>query len=120
MQTFIIKGRFPDANIYINAERSNRYAAAKIKNKWTEIVKKEIQAQKIKKIDYSITIFFLWVVRDKKRDKDNIMFGQKFVFDGLVKAGIIKNDGWNNVSQIHHNFLIAGKNQKEYLKVDLL
>src|SRR6185503_1860675 len=120
MQTFIIKGRLPDANTYINTERSNRYAAAKLKDNWTQIVKGEVQSQKIKKIDKPLKIFFQWVVKDKKRDKDNIMFGQKFVFDGLVEAGIIKNDGWNNVNKIDHDFIVVGKDEREYLKVYLL
>ena len=120
MQTLIIKGRLPDANTYINVERSNRYAAAKMKQEWTKIIKNEVKAQKIKSVSKPITIFFTWWVKDKKRDKDNIMFGQKFVFDGLVEAGIIKNDGWNNIEQIHHEFIVDKKDQIEYLKVDLL
>lgn len=120
MQTLIIKGRLPDANTYINAERSNRYAAAKLKEDWTNIVKNQAKSQKLKPIDKSLVIFINWWVKDKKRDKDNIMFGQKFIFDGLVKAKILKNDGWKDIDQIHHSFFILPKKEKEYVKIYLL
>lgn len=120
MQTLIIKGRLPDANTYINAERSNRYAAAKIKDEWTKIVKGEAKSQKIKEVELPATIFFQWWVKDKKRDKDNIMFGQKFILDGLVEAGILKNDGWNAVKFLNHYFHILDKGEKEFVKVDLV
>lgn len=120
MQTLIIKGRLPDANIYINAERSNRYAAAKIKDEWTKIIVGEARTQKIKKINKSVNIFFQWWVKDKKRDKDNIMFGQKFILDGLVEAGILKNDGWNVIKHLNHYFHILNKGEKEFVKVNLL
>lgn len=121
MQTFIIKGRLPDANTYINAERSNRYAAAKMKDEWTKIVAGEAKAQRIKKVDVPVMIFFTWWVKDKKRDKDNIMFGQKFILDGLVASGVLKNDGWNTIKYLNHNFLILqDKKEKEFVKVDLL
>ena len=36
MQTIVIKGSFVSLNEYINAERSNKYKAAKIKKEETE------------------------------------------------------------------------------------
>lgn len=44
-----------------------------------------------KKIFLDIT----WIEKDKRRDPDNIAAAVKFIWDGLVEAGVIKNDGWN-------------------------
>lgn len=45
---------------------------------------------KKKKIFLDIT----WIEKDKRRDPDNIASAVKFIWDGLVEAGVIKNDGW--------------------------
>lgn len=46
---------------------------------------------KKKKIFLDIT----WIEKDKRRDPDNIASAVKFIWDGLVEAGVIKNDGWS-------------------------
>lgn len=118
MKSFIIKGRLPDLNTYIKAERTNKYIAAKMKSDWTTIAKLTA-ASKIAPIRVPVTISFTWFVKDKRRDKDNIMFGQKFILDGLVEAGILKNDGWDAIRQIHHAFTIS-KNKEEFVQINLL
>ncbi len=38
------------------------------------------------------------VGRDCRADSDNIVAGtRKFVLDGLIEAGIIRNDGWDEI-----------------------
>lgn len=103
-QEFIIKNWTIDLNAYINAERRNRFSAANIKKEWTEIIATEVKAQKIKSMQTPISIFYEWIMPNAKKDRDNVMFGQKFIQDGLVKAGIIKNDGWNDIFIIQHVF----------------
>lgn len=97
-------------NDYINAERKNKYFAAKLKKDFTEIVRlKALRLDKIEKIE---KITFMWVEINKRRDPDNISFGQKFVFDGLQTAKVIKNDGWKlwkNNPIIIHKFRIGDK-----------
>ncbi len=119
MQSFTITGRLPDLNTYILIERGNRYAAADTKANWTAIVANEIKTQKIKPVTMPLTLIITWYVKDKKRDKDNIMFGQKFILDGLVKAKVLKNDGWNDIADIEHNFILR-RNEKEFVKIELL
>lgn len=84
-----------DLNTYINLERGNRYAAASKKKQFTETVAWEARRQ----IGKSLTInkiTFIWKHKNKRKDMDNIEFQQKFVWDGLVQAGIIPNDNWGN------------------------
>ena len=42
-------------------------------------------------------IVFCWYSKDIRRDPDNIEHGQKYILDGLVRAGILPNDGIKNV-----------------------
>ena len=96
---FTIQGELPDLNTYINAERSNRYAGASLKKKATDKVvlsikdKNTVDRRKFNYVSLEISYF----CKDKRKDKDNIAFAKKFIFDGLQKAGIIENDGWKNV-----------------------
>ncbi len=51
-------------------------------------------------------IAFVWHEETRRRDPDNVSAGQKFVLDGLVKAGILAGDGWNEVASISHVFCV--------------
>lgn len=85
-----------DLNTYIEAERTNRYGAAKIKKDMTELVAWEAKAQKIPKMDKVRKITFIWRHPNQRKDKDNVEFAQKFIWDGLVLAKVISNDGWKH------------------------
>lgn len=42
---------------------------------------------------------FIWRERDMRSDPDGIAAGgRKVVFDGLVQAGVLPNDGWRHVA----------------------
>lgn len=82
-----------DLNTYINAERQNRYIAAKIKNQQTNLVA-TLAKQQLKPMEKINKITFIWRHKNKRKDPDNVMFTCKFVFDGLVTAGIFNTDGW--------------------------
>ena len=47
---------------------------------------------------YQVRLAFHIVRRDCRADSDNIVAGtRKFVLDGLIEAGIIRNDGWDEI-----------------------
>lgn len=87
---------FPNWNRFIDAERSSLYKANKIKQdekqyiclttrqKWTG--------------SYPVTLTIRPHFKNKKRDLDN--FRMKGLIDGLVAAGVIKNDNLNCVNKI--------------------
>lgn len=106
IKMFMIKGSFPDLNDYINAERSSKFAAASIKKEWTDIVWAEAKSQKLPKFNGPVKIDYQWYCKDKKKDKSNIAFAKKFIEDGLVKAKVIKNDGWNDIEGFSDEFYI--------------
>lgn len=97
MQKLVIKGSLTDLNTYINLERTNKFMASKIKKEETERVAWECKAQKLKPVSAPPYLVYCWYCKDKKKDKSNVAFSRKFIEDGLVMAGILKNDGWDNI-----------------------
>jgi Holliday junction resolvase RusA-like endonuclease len=109
MVKFAIPGSLPTMNEIVKASKSHPMAYANMKKDYTALVM--IHAQKLPKIhkaDFEIT----WYCKDKRKDKDNIMTGQKFIFDGLVKAGVMDNDGWGEVGNVSHFFQVDKENPR--------
>ena len=103
-----IDGEFITLNEYIQAERGNKYAAAGIKKSSTAAALYAcIGILPIEK--YPVEIQFTWYRRNKRTDPDNISFAQKFVLDGIVEAGVLSDDGWNEVTAISHKFEVCDK-----------
>ena len=50
-----------------------------------------------------------WIEPNNKRDPDNVFAGVKFVLDGLVNAGILKNDTRKWILAIDHTFGVNDK-----------
>lgn len=99
----------PGLNEYINAERTNRYKAAKMKRDIEQTI--ALCAPNIK-LTKPVTIHYKWVEKDRRRDKDNISFAKKFVQDALVKKGVLKNDGWNDIVNSFDAFEVDPKNPR--------
>jgi hypothetical protein len=119
MYKFIIPGELTTLNPYINAERSNKYYASQIKKKNTEKVflaiknNAKLRNKKFKKVFLKINYF----VKNKRKDKDNIAFTKKFIFDGMEKASIIKKDGWNTISGWDEYFQIDKQNPRTEVEI---
>jgi len=110
---FTIPGTLPGLNEYISAERSNKYQAAQMKKQAEHVIIQTIKAQlRNVTIHVPIIINYLWVEKNARRDKDNIAFAKKFIQDGLVKAGIIGNDGWEWIDGFTDEFSIDKKNPR--------
>ena len=89
----ILNASFPTLNEYIDAERTNKYKAAKMKSVYTNKViylsslcKEKLD--KTKKYD----VIFKWYKPNNRIDHDNIAFAKKFILDGLQKSKIINGD----------------------------
>ena len=109
----IIKGRLPNLNDLISAERKNRYAAAKLKRDAEELVIWSAKASLRGKIPTPTIMHYLWVEPNMKRDKDNVSsFGRKVIQDALVKAGYLPGDGWNHITGFTDTFEVDKKNPR--------
>ena len=115
---FVIKGTLPSLNEYINVERSNKFAAAKMKKDATNLVFWSLKSQKCKESFATVYLIIKYFCKDKRKDKDNISFQKKFIMDGMQKAGIIPNDGWNNILGWDESFEIDKENPR--IEVELV
>lgn len=113
----IIPGRLPGLNDMTDAARENKYASAQMKKEYTEIVAWCAKSARLPRFD-QVDMVITWYEPNQKRDKDNIMAGQKFILDGLVMAGIIKNDGWKQIADVTHRFRVDQTNPR--IEVELI
>lgn len=112
-----IPGTLPGTNEILNASNNNRHVYNELKRNYTTFVAlcaKQAKLPVLPPADYTIT----WYCPNKRKDKDNIMGGQKFIFDGLVAAGRLSNDGWNDIGDIWHRFQVDKENPR--VEIDIM
>lgn len=110
-QSFFIGTLLPNLNDIIDAAKVRRGAWSKyneMKTCYGALCKADIKAAKLTPMK-RVHITFLWHEKDKRRDKDNIAAGQKFVLDALVERQILQNDGWGEIAEIRHAWVVAPK-----------
>src|SRR5688572_27215658 len=97
--TFKYQGRMPALNDYIKANRGKggKFFGNQTKKFLTNDMAEQIKKQSPIKFTGLVVVEFHWVEINKMRDPDNFVFAKKFVLDGLVLAGVLPNDGWNNI-----------------------
>lgn len=106
-----IPGRLPGLNEYIAAERAHRQRGAALKRTCEDMICLEI-ARQLRNVHFPgpVKMDYLWVEKNKRRDKDNVSsMGRKLVQDALVRAKVIKNDGWEHISGFSDSFAVDGK-----------
>lgn len=116
----VIPGELTDLNTYIQAERGNKFIAAKIKREETERVAMEarIQLRTWKAQNLPVTLSYRWYTVDLRKDCDNVAYAQKYVQDGLVEAGVLPNDSRKYVSGFRHEFFVDKNNPR--VEIDIL
>ena len=109
-----IPGQLNNLNDYISAERTNRYKGAKMKADNEDIVMLAIRkCLKGVQIHKKVTMEYLWIEKNKRRDLDNVSsFGRKVIQDALVKSGLLDNDGWKQISGFSDAFQVDSKNPR--------
>jgi len=111
---FVIPGRLPGLNEYVDAERTNKYKAAKLKSEAEALVILSARRQlRGWKANNPVMMYYLWVEKDRRRDKDNISgYGRKVIQDALVKAGILHGDGWAHIAGFADDFTVDKNNPR--------
>jgi hypothetical protein len=54
---------------------------------------------------------FTWVESNKRKDPDNILSRKKFLLDAFVAAGLLPNDGWQQVLSISESWTVANSDE---------
>lgn len=106
--TFTIPGRLPGLNEYIEAERSHRLRAARMKSDAENEVMRYIRLDLGRiRVTAPVRIDYRFYEPDRRRDKDNIAgFAHKVIQDALVKAAALKNDGWCDIIGFADSFYV--------------
>lgn len=105
-----IKGRLVSLNEYINAERRNRFMAAKLKKEAQEMVSWQIKSMPV--IQEASFFHFEWHIPNKKRDPDNISsYGRKVILDAMVKSGKLENDNLKWVKGFTDTFVVSDEDK---------
>ena len=104
MHLLTIPGRLPGMNEYTAACRTNPYVGAVMKRDAQRQVEVEIMGARAKgelprQLIEPVRLVYMYYERDKRRDQDNISsFAHKVIQDALVSMGLLRNDGWSNIS----------------------
>lgn len=117
MEHLLIEGELTALNEFINAERRNRYIAAKIKKDETGYCQDVAEKSdlKLQETDFPCALIITWYVKNKRKDADNIAFAKKFILDGLVEAGVLPNDNRKYVQ----GFIDIVKEDKEHQRIEI-
>lgn len=113
-QRLFIRERMPNLNNMLDAKsvvfgnrgkfgRGDAYNAMKIK--WAKKIELLVLEQGIKPVSQA-HFRFTWIEPARQSDPDNIVAARKFVLDGLVKAGILSNDGWKQVLSFSDRWIV--------------
>lgn len=80
----------PTMNDIIKVARTCRYQSASLKKQWTTEAYNSALGHR--QFQDKVWIAWVWHIKNLSRDEDNLASARKFICDGLVQAGIIKND----------------------------
>lgn len=111
---FTIPDRLNGLNEYINANRTNPKAGNRMKHKSEELIMWQIRCQlRGIHIKHPVILKYDFYEPNKKRDLDNISsFAHKVIQDSLVKTGVLKNDGWSEITGFLDQFYCDNKNPR--------
>ena len=116
---FVIRGKLPGLNEYINAERTNKYKGAEMKRRAESIVLHAARSLGKWRAEGPVYMVYHWYCADRRRDKDNISsFGRKVIQDALVRAKILQNDGWKDIIGFEDRFYIDRKNPRVAVEIE--
>lgn len=111
---FTIQGRLDGLNEYTSSNRTNPHVGGRMKRDNEDLIIWSVKNQlRGIKIDEKINIHYKFYEKNRRRDKDNIAAtAMKFVQDALVKAGTIKDDGWNEIEGFTQEFYVDKNNPR--------
>jgi len=113
---FEIPGELPTMNEIVAASKSHHLKYSTMKKRYTDLVAWSAMSARLRIIDHA-DFEIIWYCKNKKKDKDNIIAGQKFIFDGLVEAGVIANDGWAQIGKITHDLQVDKHNPRVVVRL---
>ena len=106
-------------NDIIDAERAHRQKGAKLKREQMNAVILVLRRQIRRPLREPVIMHYLWVEKDRRRDKDNVSSGgRKIIQDALVKMKALKNDGWANIDSFSDAFSVDKKRPRIEIEIE--
>ncbi len=105
-QTLTIPGQLPSFN---DIRQSNRYEK---RGKEITTAIAFLAEQHLEPLTVPADFQFHFICPNRRRDKDNVVGGRKYLLDALVMAKILPNDGWDWVGDFHDTFSVNKKNPR--------
>ena len=115
---FTIPGRLPSMNEYISACNRAWFIGQSFKNKQMKLVSLAIMADKVPVFERPVYVTFRWFEKDKRRDRDNIKSGEKYVMDALKHRGRIQNDTQRWVLDSTHEITVDRENPRVEVEIE--
>lgn len=115
----VIPGTLPNLNDYIEALDRNRHKGAALKRQTERIVIICAKSQ-LRGVSFKVPVVmrYTWYEPNRRRDKDNVSsFGRKCIQDALVRAGVLKNDGWGEVDSFSDSFDVDKKKPRVEVEI---
>ena len=108
----IIPGELPGLNDIIDKSKNfwGRYSDSK--RQYTELVWLHARTTLKPFRKFPVDFRFDWYCSSKRKDKDNIAVGKKFILDGLTDAGIIPDDSWRYIGNFQDYFYVDRTNPR--------
>ena len=108
----ILDYKFTNLNTYINACRTNKFQANKIKQQETEYAR--LMLRNIPVYEPPIELIFTWHIKNICSDLDGKL--AKNIIDGLVKVKKIADDNVKYIQKITHVYI---KDAKDFVEVEI-
>lgn len=90
----VIDGRMPGMNDWRDAIQLSPHKGNDMCREHTNRARKLALQQRLPKFERPVLITFYWIEPNGRRDLDNIGgSARKWIIDGLVKAGVLNDDG---------------------------
>lgn len=80
----------PGLNEYIRAMNRNRYEGNRLKKQVQADISRFLKGTA--PVKCPVKVVFIWYEPTRRRDKDNVAAGKKFILDALQLCGILPND----------------------------
>ena len=121
MHKIIIPIELPSMNEMIASAKKGSGAYqpyAEMKREYTNICAIFTRKAVKKPISNPVILHITWYCKNKKKDMDNVAAGKKFIFDGLQKSGVLKNDGWGEIKGWEECFKVDKENPRVEILVE--
>ena len=110
-----IAGEFPTLNEIIDASKSHYHAYNNLKQASAKTIKLKLQNANIPKLD-KVYLKITYFRKNRRFDPDNIAAAKKFILDAMVAAGVIENDGWDQVAGWQESWKV----DKQYPRIEII